>query len=246
MVASRSSSTSEPMPQMRRDDHERQRARREPVEEVAARRRGARRCPTNAIDAGDDRGADRAAAEVLAHLGVAEAVGVPHEVDRGEVRAHRDREHAAEDRRGVDPTRPRVAGLAAGRHPARRDRAGDRAHAERHEHRRRARTRRRSCGGRACACTALRNAKLEPRSTMPSAASVSGTNSVSVIDANASRERGPQHDEAEDQPHVVRLPHRTDRVVDRARAGVRPARRRRRRGPRSRRRSRRRRTARTR
>ena len=34
--------------------------------------------------------------------------------------------------------------------------------------------------------TALRNAKLDPRSTMPSAASVSGTNSVSVIDANAS------------------------------------------------------------
>ena len=34
--------------------------------------------------------------------------------------------------------------------------------------------------------TLLRNAKLEPRSTMPSAASVSGTNSVSVIDANAS------------------------------------------------------------
>ena len=34
--------------------------------------------------------------------------------------------------------------------------------------------------------TSLRNAKLEPRSTMPSAASESGTNSVSVIDANAS------------------------------------------------------------
>ena len=32
----------------------------------------------------------------------------------------------------------------------------------------------------------LRNAKLEPRSTMPSAASESGTNSVSMIDANAS------------------------------------------------------------
>ena len=32
----------------------------------------------------------------------------------------------------------------------------------------------------------MRNAKLEPRSTMPSAASVSGTNKVSVIDANAS------------------------------------------------------------
>src|SRR3954454_9129740 len=34
--------------------------------------------------------------------------------------------------------------------------------------------------------TALRKAKLEPRSTMPSAASVRGTNRVSVIDANAS------------------------------------------------------------
>ena len=32
----------------------------------------------------------------------------------------------------------------------------------------------------------MRNAKLEPRSTMPSAAIVSGTNSVSVIDAYAS------------------------------------------------------------
>src|SRR3954451_5892805 len=34
--------------------------------------------------------------------------------------------------------------------------------------------------------TALRKAKLEPRSTIPSAASVSGTNRVSVMDANAS------------------------------------------------------------
>src|SRR3954447_2985305 len=33
--------------------------------------------------------------------------------------------------------------------------------------------------------TALRNAKLVPRSTMPSAASVNGTNSVRVIDAKA-------------------------------------------------------------
>ena len=34
--------------------------------------------------------------------------------------------------------------------------------------------------------TSLRKAKLEPRNTIPSAASESGTNSVSVIDANAS------------------------------------------------------------
>ena len=34
--------------------------------------------------------------------------------------------------------------------------------------------------------TVLRNAKLDPRSTMPSAANVSGTNNVSVIEAYAS------------------------------------------------------------
>ena len=34
--------------------------------------------------------------------------------------------------------------------------------------------------------TSLRKAKLDPRNTMPSAASDSGTNSVSVIDGNAS------------------------------------------------------------
>ena len=33
--------------------------------------------------------------------------------------------------------------------------------------------------------TLLRNAKLEPLSTMPSAASVSGTNNVTMIDAKA-------------------------------------------------------------
>ena len=143
-----------------------------------------------------------------------EAVRVPDEVHRRQVRAHGDREQPADDRRGVDPTRPRVAGLAAGRDPAGRDRARDRAHAVRARapttsanaapKLRRSRVRN----------TALRNAKLDPRSTIPSAASVSGTNSVSVIDANASENAGPQHDEAEDQPDVVRLPHRADRVVD--------------------------------
>ena len=46
------------------------------------------------------------------------------------------------------------------------------------------------------------------------AASVSGTNSVSVIDAYAVGERRPQHDEDEDQPDVVGLPDRRDGVVD--------------------------------
>ena len=62
--------------------------------------------------------------------------------------------------------------------------------------------------------TALRNAKLEPRSTMPSAASVSGHEQRQRDRRERLRERGPQHHEREDQPDVVRLPHRADRVVD--------------------------------
>ena len=63
-------------------------------------------------------------------------------------------------------------------------------------------------------------------------------NSVDMIEANAARERRPQHDQREDQPDVVRLPHRRHRVVDqRARPGAAP-RAARRSDPRSRRRSR--------
>ena len=57
---------------------------------------------------------------------------------------------------------------------------------------------------------------------MPSAASVSGTNSVSVIDAKASGKQVQSTTKHEDQPDVVGLPHRADRVVDDRRAGVRP------------------------
>ena len=81
---------------------------------------------------------------------------------------------------------PRIAGHAARGHPTRRDGPGDRAQAEGHEHRRRRergpevalarRARRPPCGTRSSS----------PRNTIPSAAIDSGTNSVSVIDANAS------------------------------------------------------------
>ena len=101
-----------------------------------------------------------------------------------------------------------------------------RAHAIRHEHRRRGERRAEVPPVSACVSTALRNAKPDPRRTMPSAASVSGTKSVSVIDAYASGKHGPEHDEDEDQPDVVRLPDRADRVVDelpRSRAALGPA-----------------------
>ena len=67
-------------------------------------------------------------------------------------------------------------------YPARRDRTGDRAQAVGDQHRRRGE------GGAEVAAvrvrnTVLRNAKLEPRSTMPNAAKVSGTNRVSVMEA---------------------------------------------------------------
>ena len=99
-----------------------------------------------------------------------------------------------------------------GRRRRRRGRTGS-ARAERPNSRRRG-------AGRAARPAALRSAKSAPRSTMPSAARPSGMYSVVMIAANAGRERGPEHDEHEDQPDVVGLPHRPDRAVDqRARAG---------------------------
>ena len=76
--------------------------------------------------------------------------------------------------------------------------------------------------------TSLRNAKLEPRNTMPSAASDERHEQRERDRRERLGERGPQHDEAEDQPDVVRLPHRADRVADhRARPRAALARRRR-------------------
>ena len=49
---------------------------------------------------------------------------------------------------------------------------------------------------------------------MPSAASVKGTNNVSVIDANASENAVHSTTRREDEPDVVRFPDRPDGVVD--------------------------------
>ena len=154
-------------------------------------------------------------------------------------------EHAAEDRGRVDPAVPRVARLAAGRDPARGDAADDGAEAVRHQDRRERegsaevapvpgpehRLAEREAGARGARC--------------PSAARVSGTNRVSVIEAYASGKQVHSTHEDEDQPDVVGLPHRGDRVVDDLAGPLAALRRRRRRGPRSRHRSRRRRRSRT-
>ena len=62
--------------------------------------------------------------------------------------------------------------------------------------------------------TVLRNAKLDPRSTIPNAASVERDEQRQRDRGVGLGEAGPQHDEDEDQPDVVGLPDRSDRVVD--------------------------------
>ena len=59
-----------------------------------------------------------------------------------------------------------------------------------------------------------------PRSTIPSAARLSGMNSVEMIDPKASGNAVQQHDQHEDQPDVVRLPDRADRPVDQLRGAA--------------------------
>ena len=60
----------------------------------------------------------------------------------------------------------------------------------------------------------FRNANAAPRKMMPTAAIVSGTYSVDMIGANAVGEGGPQRDQHEDQPDVIGLPDRSDRLLD--------------------------------
>ena len=200
-------------------------------------------------DAGDrdgarrDRGADRPPPEVPDQLLVAEAPGVPHEEHGGQVGDRRDGEHPAQHRRRVDPARPRVTRLTAGRHPTRRDPAGDRAHAVRDEDRRQ---RERGAEVAAVPRAHHRLAEGEPRTAQhdPDGRQGEGHEEGEHDRRVRLREPRPQEDEAEDQPHVVGFPHRPDRLVDQPPRALAARWRRRRRGPRSRRRSRPRRTAR--
>ena len=200
------------MPQIPGDDHERQRARHQPVEHVPgvvmehedARERD---------DPRHDRGGDGAATEVLDHVLLLQPPGVPHQVDRGQVCADGDREHTTEDRRGVDPAAPRVARGAVRRHASGRDGAGDRTHAVGHQHRRR---RERRAEVPLARGTGHLLAEGEARAAQHDAER--GERERDEQRERDRRERlrepGPQHDQAEDEPDVVRLPHRPDRVAD--------------------------------
>ena len=196
----------------RRDDHNRQRSRREAVEDVAGV--GAEHEDADERhDAGDHGRADGTAPEVLLHLRVVEALGVPREVDRREICDHDDREDAAQDGGGVDPAVPRVAGLPAGRDPARGDRARDRTHAVRHEHRRR-----RERGAEVPSVPGREHglAEREARAADhdPERCDRQRHEECQRDGGERLGEGGPQHDEAEDQPDVVGLPDGSDGVVD--------------------------------
>ena len=158
-------------------------------------------------DSGDHSGRDRPPPEVGGEIVETLTIGVGTEVDRGEERADHARQHTPEHRRGVHPAvheRP----TAGRRHPTRRHPADHAAEKERREHRRRREGRAEQPLRSRASPTPCGTRTPEPRRMIPTAARVSGTASVDMIGANARRKRGPHHDEHEDEPHVVRLPHR--------------------------------------
>ena len=130
--------------------------------------------PPNATTPATTAATDGPAPEVLDHVGVAEPVGVPHEVDGGEVGDHDHGEHAAEDRGGVDPAvHGSPASPPAGTRPE-AIAAGDRAHAVRARAPTRWRRRRRSCGGRGCGTRPCGRRSSRRAARCRSAAMVSG------------------------------------------------------------------------
>ena len=141
-----------------------------------------------------------------------EPAGVPDEVDGGEVGDDGDGQHAAEHRGRVDPARPRVTGLPpAGTRPeamppamAPCSTARARTSANAAPKFRRSQVRN----------TVLRNAKLDPRSTMPRAARVKRDEQRQRDRRVGLWEAGPQHDE-EKISHTWLASHTgADRVVD--------------------------------
>ena len=196
----------------RRDEHQRQGLGGQLVEEVA----GVGPQDEDADDRrhpGDDGRSDGAAAEVLHHRLITQPAGVPDEVDGGEVGGDDDGEHAAEHRRRVDPAVPRITGDAAGGNAARGDGAGDRAEAVGDDHRRDG-----EGGPEVAAVTGAEDglAEGEARSAQhdPEGGQRQRDEQRQGDRREGLGEPGPQHDEAEDQPDVVGLPHRSDRVVD--------------------------------
>ena len=162
---------------------------------------------------GDDGGTDGAPAEVLDHGVVRQPSRVPDEVHRRQVGDDDEREHTTEDRRRVEPARPRIPGLAPRRHAAGGDATGDRTHAERHDH-----GPQRERGPEVAAVAGAEHGLAEGEAR---SAQHDPDRGDRQRDEQRQRDRGvrlgepgPQQHEAEDQPHVVALPDGADRVVD--------------------------------
>ena len=185
------------------------------MEDVGRRRRATRRSrrtrPTPATTAA----ITARRAEVLDHRVVARGGGRPTRGTPPRGTAHAvDREHAAEDRRRVDPARPRIAGLAAG--GTRPDAIAPATAPMQYGtmHRRDGEETRRStrCSRRAHERLAEREARAAEHDAERGECQRDEQREHDRREGFG--ERGPQHHEAEDQPDVVGLPHRPDRVVD--------------------------------
>jgi hypothetical protein len=140
-------------------------------------------------------------------------VRIGHEKDCRQVSGERDREHTDNNRRRVEPTGHHIARRVAKRNAARSDSAQRRAEEKRRQDRGHREHRAEQPLPRQALCLV---AEREPRSTQDDAQGRDAErNRQRSHDGGESRaERRPQQDQAEDQPHVVDLPHRSDRAID--------------------------------
>ena len=192
----------------------------------------------------DDGGNKRTVDEVALEVGRPGAARVADEEHARQVRAGGHEEGAGHEREQVDPAGHPIARRIAYRHAAARDRADHGSQEERGQHRRRAERRR-------CEDSAARAARgvleREAGSSQddPERSKAQRDEQRREDGLEGGREAGPEDDEHEDQPHVVRLPHGPDRPVDQRARPLAAALLHRRAGSRTRLRSRRRRTPRT-
>ncbi len=161
----------------------------------------------------DDRAPHRAAPEITDEIGATAALGVGGEVHRGEESADHHGHQPTEHRRRVQPTPQHVAGLFPRRHAAGRHSADDGAEHERCEQRRR-RERRTEPAAQWQRLRGLAEGERRAPEDDPDRGQCEWYVERRHDWRERRRERGPQHDQHEDQPDVVRLPHRRDRLLD--------------------------------
>ena len=201
-----------PDPADDRDHHERQPVALEAVEDVACI--SMQRDQTDNGERARDHGRNqRAPGEVALEVGRAGAARVADEEHARQVRAGGHEEGAGHEREQVDPAAHPVACRIADRHAAARDRADDRSQEERGQHRRRA-EHGRGKGSAACAARGVLEREAGSSQDDPERSQAQRDEQRREDGLEGGREAGPQDHEHEDQPHVVRLPHRPDCPVD--------------------------------